>query len=207
RPGLVPDPQWKRRARGEGWYTGETLIHGIGQGYLNATPVQLASAAAMIANRGEPVRPHLFLRARGPGEPRHEPAEPVVPPLELSVPSDWEFVVDAMVGVTQGERGTARAIGWKSPHTIAGKTGTAQVFGLGQGEEYEEEEIAERLRDHALFIAFAPAGDPRIAVGVIVENGGSGGAVAGPIARAVIKAYLRDGDRQAAAPEEEQSHG
>ena len=190
RSGLVPDPQWKRRARGESWYTGETLIHGIGQGYLQTTPVQLATAAAMLANRGEPVRPHLLLEARGAADPVPAAGDPVVPALGLSLPSDWEYVIDAMVGVTQGERGTARAIGYKSPHTIAGKTGTAQVFGLAQNEEYEAEEIAAELRDHALFIAFAPADAPRVAVAVVVENGGSGSAAAAPIARELIDSWL-----------------
>jgi penicillin-binding protein 2 len=190
RGGLIPDPQWKRRARGETWYTGETLIHGIGQGYMQTTPVQLATAAAMLANRGRPVRPHVFLRASGPGEETREPREPVIPPLELSLESDWDYIIDSMVAVTEGERGTARSIGWKSPHTIAGKTGTSQVFGLGQDEEYVEEEVALELRDHALFISFAPAADPRIAVAVVVENGGSGSAAAAPIAQQVIDAWL-----------------
>lgn len=189
-PGLVPDPQWKRRERGESWYRGETLIHGIGQGYLNATPVQLAAAAAMLANRGEPVRPHLLRRTPAPDEAVPEQPEPAVPPLELSLSSDWEFVIDAMVGVTQGERGTARAIGWRSPHTIAGKTGTAQVFGLAQDEEYDEETIAAELRDHALFIAFAPAQAPEIAVAVVVEHGGSGSSAAAPVAQKLIDAWL-----------------
>lgn len=230
RGGLVPDPEWKRRARGTPWYTGETVIHGIGQGYMQTTPLQLATAVAQIANRGRPVRPHL-LAGTQPGDPGPVPGEapaseqrasaatdgaageavtepgagaeapaqeaavegpgaPVVDPLELSVPSDWEFVIDSMVGVTQGERGTARAIGWKSPHTIAGKTGTAQVFSVAQGEEYDAEAIAKELRDHALFIAFAPADNPRIAVAVVVENGGSGSATAAPVARKVIDRWL-----------------
>ena len=227
RGGLVPDPEWKRRARGKPWYTGETVIHGIGQGYLQTTPLQLATATAQIANRGRPVRPHLLAatqagergpvpgessaseqaasakaageapaaetagtEASGPEGAVEGPAEPVVDPLELSVPSDWAFVIDAMVGVTQGEHGTARAIGWESPHTIAGKTGTAQVFSVAQGEEYDAEAIAKELRDHALFVAFAPAETPRIAVAVVVENGGSGSATAAPVARRIIDRWL-----------------
>ncbi len=189
RGGLIPDAEWKRRARGEPWYTGETLIHGIGQGYMQLTPVQLAAATAMIANRGRPVRPRLFLRAADAEAPA-EPDEPVVEPLELSHPPDWEYVIDAMVGVTRGERGTARSIGWKSPHVIAGKTGTAQVFSLGQDEEYDEETVAAVLRDHALFIAFAPAEAPEVAVAVVVEHGGSGSAAAAPIAQQLIDAWL-----------------
>jgi len=190
RPGLVPDPEWKRRARGEPWYTGETLIHGIGQGYLTVTPLQLANAAAVLANRGRPVRPHLMLKAQGPGKDVKVPTEPTIPPVEQKVPSDWQYVIGAMVGVTQGRHGTARAIGWHSPHMIAGKTGTAQVFSIGQHEQYDADEVAEELRDHALFIAFAPARDPRIAVGVVVENGGSGSHAAAPVAQQLIDAWL-----------------
>lgn len=205
RGGLVPDPEWKRRVRGESWYTGETLIHGIGQGYLTVTPLQLATATAMLANRGRPVRPHLIRRRGAPGADAGKgdaeggdgetgKAEPVVEPLELERASDWAYVIDAMVGVTQGERGTARAVGIRSPHTIAGKTGTAQVFSIGQDEEYDEETLALELRDHALFIAFAPADAPRIAVAVVVEHGGSGSSAAAPVARQVIDAWLgRDG--------------
>jgi penicillin-binding protein 2 len=196
RAGLVPDRAWKRRNRGEPWYRGETPIHGIGQGFLNVTPLQLASATAMLANRGEPVRPHLVRprdaeredQARADGDAGG--AAPAVEPLELQRATDWAFVIDAMVGVTEGDNGTARAVGFNSPHTIAGKTGTAQVFGLGQDEEYDADEIAAHLRDHALFIAFAPAEQPRIAVAVLVENGGSGSSTAAPIARKLIDAWL-----------------
>ena len=202
RSGLVPDPEWKRRARGEPWYTGETLIHGIGQGFLQTTPVQLAAAAAQIANRGQPVLPQLVLDAGADGADREDAVQrpqaasgadaPAVSPLELKVAEDWEFVVDAMVDVTQGDNGTARAVGWNSPNTIAGKTGTAQVFSIGQGEQYDEEAIAKELRDHALFIAFAPADEPRIAVAVVVENGGSGSATAAPIAQQLIDRWLAE---------------
>ncbi|MEF8833494.1 MAG: penicillin-binding protein 2, partial [Halofilum sp. (in: g-proteobacteria)] len=206
RGGLIPDPEWKRRNRGEPWYSGETVIHGIGQGYMQVTPLQLATATAQIANRGRPVRPHLLAEA-GPAEarteteegppPDEEPVvararEPVVEPVDLTVESDWDFVIDAMVDVTAGERGTARAIGWKSPHAIAGKTGTAQVFSIAQGEEYDAEAIAKELRDHALFIAFAPAEAPRIAVAVLVENGGSGSATAAPVAQQLIDRWLEE---------------
>jgi len=195
RDGLVPDSEWKRRARGEPWYTGETLIHGIGQGYMQTTPVQLAAAVAMIANRGEPVRPHLFLRA-GDQPPPPEVTEPLHEPLGLERPDNWDYIIDAMVGVTQGEKGTARAIGWRSPHTIAGKTGTAQVFSLAQDEEYDEETVAAELRDHALFIAFAPAEAPRVAVAVVVEHGGSGSSAAAPVAQKLIDAWLGPPDEE-----------
>ncbi len=206
RGGLIPDPEWKRRARGEPWYSGETVIHGIGQGYMQTTPVQLATAAAQIANRGRPVRPHLLAES-AQADVRTDTAEevpqngdavvararePVVEPVDLAVETDWDYVIDAMVDVTEGEQGTARAIGWNSPNTIAGKTGTAQVFSIAQGEEYDSEAIAKQLRDHALFIAFAPAEAPRIAVAVIVENGGSGSGTAAPVAQQLIDRWLEE---------------
>ncbi len=196
--GLVPDPEWKRRARGESWYTGETLIHGIGQGYMTVTPLQLATATAMIANRGRPVRPQLFLDSTGES-PEQATRDPVVEPLDLTHRSDWEYVIDAMVGVTHGERGTARAVGRETPNTIAGKTGTAQVFSVAQDEEYDAETIAAELRDHALFIAFAPADEPQIAIAVLIENGGSGSSAAAPVAREMIDAWLAPGPLTAEA--------
>ena len=125
--------------------------------------------------------------------------EPVVEPLELTHRADWEYVVDAMIGVTEGERGTARAVGWESPHTIAGKTGTAQVFSVAQDEEYDAETVAAELRDHALFIAFAPADEPEIAIAVLIENGGSGSSAAAPVARKMIDAWLAPGPLTAEA--------
>jgi len=189
RPGLVPDPEWKERTRGEPWYKGETLIHGIGQGYLTVTPMQLATAVSMIANHGRPVRPHLLRDASGDEDVPQANRKPVVPKLRMDHPSDWQYVIDAMIGVTRGKHGTARAIHWHSPHIIAGKTGTAQVFSL-HGGQYDADEVAADLRDHALFIAFAPADAPRIAVAVVVENGGSGSHAAAPVAQKLIDAWL-----------------
>ena len=214
RGGLVPDPEWKRRARGEPWYRGETLIHGIGQGFLQVTPLQLATATAQLANRGEPVVPQLVVQgasaapsaAADTSVPEADPGreQPAVEALDLAVPSDWEYVIDAMVGVTEGERGTARAVGRKSPHTIAGKTGTAQVFSIAQGEEYDADALARELHDHGLFIAFAPADAPRIAVAVVVEHGGGGSKVAAPIAREMIDHWLAE---QAPQPPEDGDAG
>jgi penicillin-binding protein 2 len=110
--------------------------------------------------------------------------------VTVSDPSYWDQIVEDMTAVVHGERGTARRIGLGAPYRIAGKTGTAQVFTIAQDEEYDSEETEERLRHHALFIAFAPAEEPRIAVAVVVENGGSGSATAAPIARIVLDNYL-----------------
>lgn len=186
--GLLPSREWKRRARNQPWFPGETLIVGIGQGSFLSTPVQLAAATAALAARGRFIRPRVVRAVQVPGaaEVAEIPAE--VRELGFSA-RNLDDVIDSMVEVVEGERGTARRIR-SDVYRIAGKTGTAQVFTVGQKERYREEEVAERLRDHALFIAFAPAEDPRIAVAVIVENGGHGGSVAAPIAKRVMDAYL-----------------
>jgi len=111
-------------------------------------------------------------------------------PVHVSNASNWDQIVSAMEAVITDPRGTARAIGTDAPWSIAGKSGTAQVFSVAQNETYNKEELAERMRDHALFVAFAPVEEPRIAVAVIVENGGSGSGVAGPVARKVLDTYL-----------------
>ncbi len=195
--GLVPGRDWKRRSfsnRGDQvWFPGETVITGIGQGYLLATPLQLAHATATIASRGRRFQPTLLRGLSNPADNTVEFSEPI--PLD-SVGTineeQWEKVISAMNAVLQGARGTARAAGADALFMMAGKSGTAQVFSVAQDQEYETEELEERMRDHALFIAFAPLEDPQIAVAVIVENGESGSGVAAPIARKVMEKYLRD---------------
>lgn len=196
--GLVPTPAWKRRARKEPWYPGETVITGIGQGYLLVTPLQLAVATAGLANRGRFVAPRLLKGYEPPAGGEFEPAEAIAERrVNLADPSYYDRVVEAMRSVVHGPRGTARAIGSTSAYEIAGKTGTAQVIGIAQGEEYDEESIEERFRDHSLFIAFAPVDDPRIALAVVVENGGGGSRTAAPIARRVLDYYLVERLRRA----------
>ncbi len=186
--GLLPSREWKRRARNQPWFPGETLIVGIGQGSFLTTPLQLASATATLAARGRYMQPRVARASQIPGSPTMELIPAVTRQLQLS-PAHIDSVIDAMTEVVEGERGTAKRIRTDA-YRIAGKTGTAQVFTVGQKERYKESEVDERMRDHALFVAFAPVDEPRIAVAVIVENGGHGGAVAAPIAREVMDAYL-----------------
>lgn len=193
--GLVPSPAWKRgafkSAAQQVWFPGETLITGIGQGFMLVTPLQLAHATATIATRGQRYRPSMLLASRDPLTGATTPATPeVLPAIGDVSAADWDAVIEGMHGVLQGSRGTARAAGAKLPFQAAGKSGTAQVFTVGQKQQYKSMEVAERMRDHALFIAFAPLEDPRIAVAVIVENGESGSAVAAPIALKVMATYL-----------------
>lgn len=194
--GLLPSPGW-RQARGEAWYPGETVVTGIGQGPLLITPLQLASALSALANHGSRVQPRLLRAIEDPKtKALTESAPEPVGEVAVTQYDHWHAVVASLVDVVHGEKGTARRIGWNAPYQIAGKTGTAQVKALGQTEEYDEESTPEHLRDHALFIAFAPAEDPRIAVAVVVENGGAGSSTAAPIARKVMDQYLLDGNKK-----------
>ena len=198
--GLLPSPAWKERVRHEIWYPGETLIVGIGQGAFLATPLQLAAATAAVANRGTYIRPRLVKATRPPGVKSLEPTAPVTHRLPVQDPHHFDQIIGAMSDVVQSRSGTAWRI--RSDHyDIAGKTGTAQVFTVGQNEWYNEAQVAERMRDHALFVAFAPVEHPRIAVAVIVENGGHGGSTAAPVARAVMDAWLVPGLTAAEAAE------
>jgi len=190
--GLIPSTQWKRDALGQPWYPGETLIAGIGQGATLVTPIQLVTATAVIANRGRLVRPFLLSEVRdsATGQPVIKaPAQADKTIMSAGV-EDWDLIIHSMEEVLHGERGTARGSGAGSEYHIAGKTGTAQVITIGQDEEYNEEEIPEELRDHALFIAFAPVEAPEIAMAVIVENGGGGSRTAAPIARELLDHYF-----------------
>ncbi len=188
--GLMPSVQWKKAVYGQPWYPGETVITGIGQGYMLATPLQLAVATSAIAMRGHGVRPR-FLRATRKQDQLEELASSTAMP-SVYVENDvyWDQIISAMIDVAHKPNGTAFRIGKDAKYTIAGKTGTAQVFGLAEDEEYEEENVAEKLRDHGLFIAFAPAEEPKIAIAVIVENGGGGSKSAAPVAKIVMDHYL-----------------
>lgn len=191
--GLMPSREWKRRYRKENWYPGETLNTGIGQGYMLTTPMQLAQMTARIAMRGGGFVPHIVHATEDVLTHATEIVEPVaLPPIAMSNPQYWEIVISAMEAVAQSPGGTAYRIGKDAPYRIAAKTGTAQVAGLSQDEAKapDQSSIPLKLRDHALFIAFAPADNPMIAVGVIAEHGGHGGSVAGPVARMVMDQYL-----------------
>jgi penicillin-binding protein 2 len=193
--GLLPSPEWKK-ARGQPWYPGETVVMGIGQGQILVTPLQLATAIGSIANHGIGMQPHLLQAIEDPKTRGITPFKPVINyTLKLLDPRHLATTINNLTDVVNGEGGTARGIGWNAPYKIAGKTGTAQVKGIAQGESYNEKTTAEHLRDHALFIAFAPVEDPRIAIAVIVENGGHGGSTAAPIARKLMDLYLLGADQ------------
>ncbi|MDX1454912.1 MAG: penicillin-binding protein 2 [Gammaproteobacteria bacterium] len=188
--GLLPSREWKRRARRMPWFPGDTVNIGIGQGFMLTTPLQLAHATSILATRGEAHAPRLVRETIDPasGEVTSQlaPAEPAV---DVRNEWAWEHVIKSMEHVTQPPRGTARGPYFGAPYDTAGKTGTAQVYTLAEDEEYDAEEVAERLRDHGLFIAFAPAMEPTIALAVMVENGG-GASSATPVARKILDEWL-----------------
>jgi penicillin-binding protein 2 len=183
RPGVLPSTRWKREAMAQAWYPGETLSAGIGQGYMLATPMQLAVATSVMASKGQRKVPRLLKAIDG------EPvAAPLLEPL-IADDSNWASVYDGMREVVHGKRGTAKKLAKGIQYEMGGKTGTAQVIGIAQNAVYNEDEVAERHRHHGLFIAFAPLEAPTIAVAIIVENGG-GSSAASPIARKVIDTWL-----------------
>ncbi|MGA7748796.1 MAG: penicillin-binding protein 2, partial [Gallionella sp.] len=189
--GLLPSQDWKMKRYQQIWYPGDTVSVGIGQGYTLVTPMQLAFATATLANNGVAYKPHLVKEVRSSrnSENRFIAKDPLynlnIPPAQL------DLVRRAMVAVTQ-PGGTAVYASLGAPYHIAGKTGTAQVVAMKQGEKYDAKKVGERLRDHAWFIAYAPAENPQIALAVLVENGGHGGGTAAPIARKVMDYYLLD---------------
>jgi penicillin-binding protein 2 len=192
--GLLPSKEWKMSKKNQLWFPGETLITGIGQGYLQVTPLQLAKATATLANRGKTVTPHLVdkIVANSVSKPGENLPQNTIPFKSENI----DTVIAAMINVIHSNRGTAKSISGGINYQIAGKTGTAQVINIKQNASYNEHQIAFKQRDHALFISFAPADHPKIAVAVIAENGGHGGSVAAPIAAEVIKQYMRQSAAQ-----------
>ncbi|MDG2272979.1 MAG: penicillin-binding protein 2 [Halioglobus sp.] len=183
RAGILPSTRWKRGAMDQPWYPGETISAGIGQGYMLASPLQLAVATGVMASKGQRRIPHLVKAVDGE-------SVPVTLLDSLVVPNEyWEAIFDGMREVVHGRNGTAKTLAQGITYEMAGKTGTAQVIGIAQNAVYNEADVSERHRHHGLFIAFAPIEAPTIAVGIIVENGG-GSSAASPIAREVIDTWL-----------------
>lgn len=185
---LLPSREWKLARYNQPWYPGETLSVGIGQGYWQITPLQLATATATLANRGHWVKPRLASKIGDEPLPTDLPDTP--DDIELANSDWWESIFNGMEKVLSGREGTARRTGAGLEYRMGGKSGTAQVFSLGQDQRYNAAELEERLRDHALFMAFAPVDDPQIAVSVIVENAGGGSTHAAQLARSMADAWL-----------------
>lgn len=190
--GLMPSREWKRERFNQPWYPGETLSVGIGQGYLQVTPLQLATATAVLANRGHWVKPRLAKSIGDEEVPVDLPG--TKDDITIAKAEWWDDIYAGMENVLSGREGTARRAGEGLEYRMGGKSGTAQVFSLGQDEKYNADELAERLRDHALFIAFAPVDDPQIAISVVIENAGGGSSHASYLARDMADAWLLGND-------------
>jgi penicillin-binding protein 2 len=191
--GILPSREWKQKAfkrpEDQVWFPGETVNFGIGQGFMSVTPLQLAQVCAVLAAHGKVFKPRLVTALRdSESGTLHTVAPQPLPDVKGGTQAEWQVVFNGMIATMT--RGTARGIAKDVGYTIAGKTGTAQVFSVAQNARYVEKNVSERLRDHSWFIAFAPAEAPRIAVAVLVENGGFGASAAAPIARKVMDAYL-----------------
>jgi len=193
--GLMPGREWKRTAfrsrEDQNWFNGETVSTGIGQGYTEVTPIQLANATAALAQRGERFRPRLLISTENAETGAIESAPSVaLAPITDVDPLHWQEIHDAMVDVTTDPRGTGHTAMNGATYSVAGKTGTAQVVGVAQDEKYDAEALEERQRDNGLFIAYAPADNPEIAIAIVVENNGGGGRMAAPVARRVLDTYF-----------------
>ena len=192
--GIMPDRDWKRATGRGGWFHGATVNASIGQGYMLATPLQLAHSTAMIANRGKTLIPRVRAGENLPNGERFD-----------SDREHFQRMTQAMEEVIHGRHGTARGISRNLPYRIAGKTGTAQVFSVAADVEYKDLDVQERLRDHALFVGYAPADNPSIAVAVLVENGEGGSRVAAPMGRKLMDTWLLDAQGNLKTPPAEVS--
>ncbi|EGQ8294540.1 penicillin-binding protein 2 [Vibrio parahaemolyticus] len=194
----MPTRDWKMSRHKTPWYKGDTIPVGIGQGYWTATPMQIAKATSVLVNNGAVSAPHLLKSTIDNGDnfEEQETSEYVTYPPIQNVPEKyWDIAKEGMRRVNHGTRGTARRSFYNMSYQTAGKSGTAQVFGLGENEEYNADEIAEHLRDHALFTGFAPFDDPKVIVTLVLENAGGGSSNGGPMARKIF-------DRVVLGPEE-----
>ena len=189
--GILPSKTWKKINKDEPWYRGETLIVGIGQGFMTSSPLQLAVATAALANKGRLFQPKILKNIRLPNQLIKEASQKVYTQIPIKNIQNWEDVIEGMRQTIYAPKGTARRLNKGLTYTLAGKTGTAQVFGLDAEEQYIAANLDERLRDHALFTGFAPVNNPKIAIAVIVENAGSGSSKAAPLAREVLDVYFK----------------
>jgi penicillin-binding protein 2 len=185
RPGIMPNRAWKKGAHGQSWFNGDTINTSIGQGFMLTTPLQLAVMSARIASRGDVRTPRLVKSINGIDQPAPQAAANI----DISA-KHWDYMHRAMQDVVHSSRGTARSINKGLNYKIAGKTGTAQAISIDAEEKYDSSKLNKNQWDHALFVAFAPVKNPKIAIGLIVENGEHGGSSAAPIARAVFDAYM-----------------
>ncbi|GGW77162.1 penicillin-binding protein 2 [Alteromonas halophila] len=188
----MPSRGWKRARFNQPWYVGDTIPVGIGQSFWTATPIQLTNSVNALINRGQRYVPQLLRGFRNENGTVDLEALKSLEPVKIGNDSHWDLVMNAMKLVVSGEEGTARHAFSDTPYQSAGKTGTAQLFSIAQGEKYKEEEVDERLRDNALYVGFAPYEDPELSLTVVIENAGGGSSNAAPVARRMMDFYFRD---------------
>jgi penicillin-binding protein 2 len=187
----LPSRGWKRARFNQPWYIGDTIAVGIGQSYWTATPIQLTNALNTLANHGKRIIPQIIRGYWNNGDVSLEPLK-TLRPLDIVDESNWDLILKAMYTTANGQYGTARHAFANAPYHAAGKTGTAQLFTIAQDAKYVAKDVAERLRDNAMFIGFAPFDDPEITVTVVLENAGGGSSNAAPIARKIMDFYFKD---------------
>jgi len=185
----MPSRGWKKARFNEPWYIGDTIPVGIGQSFWTATPVQIAQSVNTLINKGERYIPQI---KRGYIEDEQIQVElpKTLRPVAMKKEENWDIVLDAMYGTVNREHGTAFNAFATAPYVSAGKTGTAQLFSVAQDEEYVEEEVAEHLRDNAMYVGYAPYDEPRVSIAVVIENAGGGSSNAAPLARAMFDYYF-----------------
>nr|WP_220149694.1 penicillin-binding protein 2 [Psychromonas sp. B3M02] len=196
---IMPSRDWKRSRFNQPWYDGDTISIGIGQGYWTVTPIQLTKATAMLARRGDNIKPHILQSIISADEtvtPKYDTSKKVT----LASERYWEIALEAMQGVTSKRRGTAYRSFGDADYTVAGKSGTAQVINIKEDEVYDADKISERHRDNAMFIAFAPFESPEIVATVVLENAGGGSTNAAPIARALFDEYFKEKEQVSPIP-------
>ena len=186
---ILPSKEWKEGRFKESWWRGDTISVGIGQGYWTATPIQIANATNILVNKGINHPPHLAQVAKKEDQVTQINNEEK-PPVVLNNPDNWRIALDAMHNTVKKVTGTAHRAFKGANYDPAGKTGTAQVVSIAQGERYDAKSLKERQRDNAIYIGFAPYDDPKIVVSIVVENTGGGSAVGAPIARELMDYYF-----------------
>jgi penicillin-binding protein 2 len=201
----MPTREWKMARHRTPWYQGDTIPVGIGQGYWTATPMQIAKATSVLVKRGEVVAPHLLRATIDNGnlfETQQLSEIETYPPITGVQERYWDMAIEGMRLVNHGKKGTARRAFYNTEYVSAGKSGTAQVFGLGEDQEYNADELAEHLRDHALFTGFAPIDDPKLIVTMVLENAGGGSSQGGPVVRQIFDHFLVEKDKEEKEAEE-----
>lgn len=189
--GNMPSRGWKRARDNQPWYIGDTISVGIGQGYWSVTPLQLAQALSTLVKKGKRYVPQILRGQYVAGETLLEPIKELRP-IEVKNIANWNVALDGMYNVVNGDEGTARRAFQKSTYVSAGKSGTAQLISIAQDAKYDKESIAEKHRDNAMYIAYAPADEPELVIAVAIENAGWGGAEAAPVARQLMDYYFKD---------------